>query len=357
MRAKHLRLSRIRLRTEPTALAAGPDTTVNQHEWPEASAYGSQEHASSGRPRDGYVLLVVIAVSVLVITALGTLAKQSLRRGLEAADAERSLQKRWGAFTLERVLLVDAPKVFALLEETAAKLTPGVPPPTTIRAALTLNGVTFDLLLADEDAKLNLNTLYHHVGEQRTQQAISEIVGPGAGSTMRLVPAVKPMMMSRESRRTTQESEEDGAELMIPDAFRSWGEIFDLGSMEAQIGSDAALPNLTTDITCWGTGQLNIRRASDQAILAVASSVVQDGGAQRLLTRYRESPKATLGVLLQTEISSQRNRDQLSTMLSEASTNFSVWIDASAKGSGSQRWFAVMRRDEEGVTRQTRFAH
>ncbi len=127
--------------------------------------------------------------------------------------------------------------------------------------------------------------------------------------------------------------------------------------METQIGSDAALPNLTTDITCWGNGQLNFRRASDQAILAVADSVVQDGGAQRLLKRYRESPTATLSVLLQTEISGQRNRDQLSEMLSETSTNFSLWIDASAKGSGSQRTFAVMRRDDEGVTRQTKFAH
>jgi hypothetical protein len=307
--------------------------------------------------RDGYVLLVVIAVSVLVVTVLGTLAKQSLRRGLEAADAERSLQKRWGTLTLERALLAKAPKIFELREEIAAELTPGVPPSTTIRTALTLNGVTFDLLLADEDAKLNLNSLYHHVGEQQTQQAISKIIGPGTARTLRLVPAVKPLMLSRESQRNTLESDENDTEPIVPDAFRSWGEVFDLGAMEAQIGSDAALPNLTTDITCWGTGQLNIRRASDQAILAVAGSVVQDGGAQRLLKRYRESKTASLSVLLQTEISGQRNRDKLSRMLSETSINFSVWVDASANGSGSQRTFAVMRRDEEGVTRQTKFAH
>ena len=112
----------------------------------------------------GYVLLVVMAVSVLVITVLGTLAKVSLRRGLEAADAERSLQKRWGALTLERAMLANAAKVFEVQEE-LAKLTPGVPPPATIRAALTLRGVTFDLLLGDEDAKLNLNSFYHHIGQ------------------------------------------------------------------------------------------------------------------------------------------------------------------------------------------------
>lgn len=323
-----------------------------------------ESHISTLRPRrpmqrrraGGYVLLVVIAVSVLVITALGTLAKQSLRRGLEAADAERSLQKRWGALTLQRELLAGAPIVFEQQEELAEKLTPGVPPPNAIRSALMLGGVTFDLLLADEDAKLNLNALYHHVGPLRTRQAISQVVGVAGTRSLRLIPASDPMLVPRQM--TQAESESTGDEdVPILDAFRSWGEVFDLGALETQSGGDVALPNLTTDITCWGNGQLNIRRASDQAILAVAGSVVQDGGAQRLLQRYRSSKSPSLAVLLQTEISGGRNRDRMSSLLSETSTNFSIWIDASSKGDGSQRYLTVMRRDEEGVTRQTRFAH
>ena len=77
----------------------------------------------------GYVLLVVIAVSVLVVTALSTLAKQSLRSGLQAADAQRSLQQRWGAHTLQRAMLAKAAEVFELREKIAAESNPGVPPP------------------------------------------------------------------------------------------------------------------------------------------------------------------------------------------------------------------------------------
>jgi len=309
------------------------------------------------RRRQGYVMLVVMAVSVLVITVLGTLAKVSLRRGLEAADAERSLQQRWGALTLERALLAKAPKLFELQEELAAKLTPGVPPPSTIRSALTLRGVTFDLLLGDEDAKLNINSFYHHGGERRSEQVVSQIVGAQLVRAIRLAPAAEPRMIAREAQRISPESDENDNEPDIPDAFRSWGEVFDLGALEAQTRSDASLPNLTTGLTCWGTGQLNFRRASDQAILAVAGLVVQDGGARRLLKRYRESPTASLAVLLQSEVSSQRNRDALSKLLSETSTNFSIWIDASSKGRGSIRHFTVTRRDEEGVTRQNKFLH
>ncbi len=314
-----------------------------------------------GRQRQhGYVLLVVLAVSVLVITALGTLAKLSLRRGLEAADAERALQMRWGAVTLERAILAKAPEVFQQREELAAVQTPKVPPPPSIRAVLTLGNVTFDLLLGDEDAKLSLNSLYHHAGPAKTGQAVSRIVGPAVGRAVRLVPAVEPLLIAREGKRNSLQSDDESPDEEAPpiaDAFRSWGEVFDLAALENGTRSDAALPNLTTGITCWGNGQLNFRRASDEAILAVAGSVIQDGGARRLLERYRSSPTSTLGVLLQTEVSGGRNRDELRKVLSETSTNFSLWIDASSQAIGSRRSFTVMRRDEEGVTRQSKFLH
>jgi hypothetical protein len=75
------------------------------------------------------------------------------------------------------------------------------------------------------------------------------------------------------------------------------------------------------------------------------------------LMRYRDHPTATLAVLLQTEVSAQPKRDQLAKLLSESSTNFSVWIDASPKVRSSVRQFTVTRRDEEGVTRQNKFSH
>lgn len=307
----------------------------------------------SARTKSGYVLLLVLAVSVLVITTLSTLANLSLRRSLAAADAQRSLQQRWGAVTLERAMLARASEVFQLQEELAAERTPGVPPPSSIRAALTLNGVTFDLLLGDEDAKLNLNALYHRNGLGSTQRALADIVGPSQSVALR--PAASALLIAAQMPSRTRGGNLDSEQAEeIPDAFRSWGEVFDLTSLHRQ--GQAALPSVTTGITCWGTGQLNFRRASDQAILAIARSVVQDGGARRLLQRYRNNPAASLGVLLQTEVSNQQNRQRLLELMSQSSTNFSLWVDASSNSGRSHRQFTVMRRDEEGVIRQSKFS-
>ncbi|TWU58094.1 hypothetical protein [Rubripirellula reticaptiva] len=309
--------------------------------------------------RKGYVLLVVIAVSVLVITVLATLAKVSLRRGLEAADAERDLRSRWGALTIERVVKQAIPKVFDDQEKIYAEKSPEIPPPATIRAAVTLSGITFDLLLGDEDAKLNLNAMYHHAGPMKTQQAIERVIGRAVPGTIRLIPAVEPLQLARENKRLKEPSSEDGetAEPELPAAFRSWGEVFDIGELERQARSPVALPNVTTGISLWGNGVLNIRRASDEAILAVVGSVVQDGGAQKFLKRFRENPTVTLGVILQTEVSGQDNRDQITALISETSTNYSVWIDASSRSGTRLRTFAATVRDETGITQHTRFAY
>jgi hypothetical protein len=315
------------------------------------------------RGSKGYILLTVIAVCVLVVTALGTLAKLSLRRALEASDAERSLQQRWGAITIERTMLRKAPLMFQQQEELIAQAAPGSPTPTTLRAVLRLGDVTFDVLVGDEDAKLNLNALYHYGGLVKTDQAIAKTGGPTVGFAKRLLPAVEPLRIERASPRLSRSKLDDEAEeppeneLEQPDAFRSWGEVFDLAALDAGLARDASLPNLTTGMTLWGNGQLNFRRASDEAILAISGLVVQDGAARRIIQRYRESPTATLAVLLQSEVTSEPDRKRLGELMSESSTNFSIWIDASARGGGSLRSFTVMRRDGEGVIRQTKFLH
>ena len=316
----------------------------------------------SHRKRGGYVLLVVMAASVLVVTVLGTLAKTSLRRAIDATDAHRSLQQRWGALTLQRALLERAAKIFELREKFLAETAPNDPPPPFIREAITIGDVTFDVMLGDEDAKLNLNALYHQVGNSGTERAIGAIVGPDVAQVARLLPTAPPQSRSREQTKMSLSSEdedeaEEEEEKSRVDVFGSWGQIFDIARLNAVVGSDLALPNVTTGITCWGSGQLNFRRASDEAILASFRSVVQDGGARRILQRYRQSPTATLQVLMHLEISRDEHRERLSRLVTESSNNFSIWISATSKTGRGLTEFTVARRDDEGITRFSKFAH
>lgn len=311
---------------------------------------------SRRKPASGYVLMTVIAVSILIITCLSMLARQSLRMGLQAADAERLLQKRWGTLTLQKVMLANADRIFSIRDQQRSLQAPNTPPPPVLRSKFVLGEVTFDVLLADEDAKLPLNTLYHHAGLKKTEEKISQVAGPTARLATRLAPVVAPMQLAREKRRAsiTDDVPEETDEY-VPDAFRSWGEVFDLTSLN-QTTNHAALQTNTTKLTCWGSGQLNLRRASDNSILALTSVVVQDGKARRILQRYRSNPTATLAILLQSEVSDQQERRQLQSILSETSTNFSIWIDAYSKTGAALRTFTVMKRDADGIAQKQRFS-
>ena len=143
------------------------------------------------RSHRGYVLIAVIAVLVLVITVLATLTRISLRRALAAADARVRFQQRVASQSIERVVLPKASGVFSFLQEQAEqerqRTGQNVPVPRLLRSAVTMSGVTYDVVIADEDAKLNLNQVYHLIGPERTQNVVSDMVGPAAARSLRMV--------------------------------------------------------------------------------------------------------------------------------------------------------------------------
>ncbi len=318
-----------------------------------------------GQPRRGYVLLLVLAVLVLLVTALAQLSTISIRRALAAADAQVRLQQRVGAESIERALLPRAAALFDTRQQAAEQQlqfgeTTGPLDSSRyrIRDAVTFGGITFDVVLADEDAKLNLNRVYHAAGKSRVDQAVRDLVGPIAARAARTLPAVRPIPESPLGGRDESEDAADQAAAAeeIPRAFRSWGEVFDLRRLAAVSGSDAALPNVTEQITCWGGGALNVPRASDEAIRAAAACILSDGAARRLVSRYRDNPAVPLEVLLVGEATSESERIALRRLLGQSSTHFSLWLDASTPARRSLRRFSVMRLTDDGITTNERFS-
>ncbi|WP_182866112.1 hypothetical protein [Stieleria mannarensis] len=316
---------------------------------------------NSKRRRSGYVLLAVLAVMVLMVTVLAALSDHSLRRALAAADARIRLQQRLGAQSIERALLPEAAKVFDRLEAQADAASQingvAVPPVKQVRGAITIGGVTFDVVLADEDAKLNLNQVYHMTGQRRTEAVLAKVLGPIAARAVRLQPATRPMTAALvDSGEGNREGNSEQPVTEIPRAFRSWGEVFDLSRLSSGLGSDAALPAATGDLSCWGGDGLNVRRASETSIQAAVACVLSDAGARRLVSRYKDNPKTSLAILLQQEAKTETERMRLGRMLAETSTHFSLWIDASAVARRSLRTFSVTQTDQDGFTQNERFS-
>lgn len=319
----------------------------------------------SGCP-NAFVLLVVIAVLVLLVTALSMFAQASLRRGLAASDAHRRLQVTWGQRSLRQTVLARAAEVFDAREEryfeqlkqSGAAQPPSLPRPS-IRDAITLNGVTFDLMLGDEDSKVDLNLIYHHGGADKVNQWLRDFLG-ATSAAVALRPGVDPGKIEREQKKQTFRDESEDEDQQAPPpvrrAFRGWGEVFDLGRLESITGSPDSLPPLTAEMTIAGTGQINLSRATDEAVRTTGQSVLGDGGSQRLLLRYRSNPTIAAESLLQVEVSNEQNREQLASLIQQSGESYSLWIDVSTTGGHRRRQWVTSRSSEDGSRRIERFA-
>ncbi|MEM9587062.1 MAG: hypothetical protein AAGA03_07245, partial [Planctomycetota bacterium] len=263
--------------------------------------------ALNGPSKPGFVLLVVIAVFVLVITLLGQLARISMDRSLAAADSEIALRGRWANRSLESVLLSRAAKRFDELEQQAAKT--GTLPQSVLRDRLVLGGIAYDLLLADEGAKANVDAIYHMAGRDGATRMLSETLPLAFGPAIALSPATKPQQFEstgptsklRRGNQLNEDDEDAGDEpTEVPRAFRSWGEVFRLPLLR-EMPDPIDLPTATLSVTLFGNGQLNLKRASDQAILSTLSPVIQKSAAQRVLSRFRDNPRIAGEVLLLNE--------------------------------------------------------
>ena len=141
------------------------------------------------RSSRGYILLAVLAVSVLITTVLATLAKTSLKRAVASGDAQRRLQQRWGIHSLQRTILKRAPKIFEIYDKAILERDPDAELPTSLRQSINMGGVTYDLLLGDEHSKVNLNTIAHARGLNQTERIVKEMVGLDAADSVRLLPS------------------------------------------------------------------------------------------------------------------------------------------------------------------------
>ncbi|MCC9599469.1 hypothetical protein LOC67_02770 [Stieleria sp. JC731] len=311
-----------------------------------------RSNASQTR-HQGFALLAVIATAVLMVTVLATLSKHSLKRALAASDAAVRFQQRWGMSSIESTLLPHARKIFEQSEKVTTE-NPDAFAPRQIRSIITLGGVTFDVALADEDAKANINTIYQAAGPQRANMIVTELLGPPSNLAMRLAP--NPAAATFPIEPTDVENEDDSA-IEIERAFRSWGEVFDESALTVVTGQQAALPQITQEITIFGGGAINLKRASDRAITAIASCVLSRAGANRLVSRYRQNPTMSAEQLIQQEAKSTTEKTRLRKMIAESSQHFSLWIDASAPPRGRMRSLAITRQADDGITVNERFAY
>ena len=138
----------------------------------------------------------------------------------------------------------------------------------------------------------------------------------------------------------------------MPPALTSWGQVFDMRRRSAN--ARWALPQLTSRLTCWGPGRVNVGRAPVEVVADACRAVISEGAARQIARDYRDDPRVGLKRLIERSGANSREQRLLTELLTEQSACYSLWISA---GHGRTRFqqFVVAERDEEGVLRTREF--
>lgn len=255
--------------------------------------------------RSGYVLVMTLLLVGLCGAVLARLAQHGLSQALAASRAAAELQEEWARKSCRLALL---PRVERLLESAAAatehdKL--GWPYPDSIKAQFRLGRAECAVVLADEQARPNLNLLHTERPEQTPMIASSPFRGTGSRPlNVRLSPSLVPP--STPSARY----------------FDSWGQVYDL----TRAGGDfRSLRVAASQLTCWGNRRLNVARASDQALELVASLAL-NGPEVRALVEARQGYSGDLHEMLAQVDVPGRKKARLRRLLTDRSSCFSMWL-------------------------------
>ena len=202
---------------------------------------------------------------------MAAVARHSLLLALAGAEAQESLQRRWGAVSCQRAFLERAEDILKqLADDPSQDADPQKPHPDHATARIVLGGMVFDLLLADENAKVNLNAIYRLRNVDEVRRIVRESADAGGRLEVRLLPL----------RTKSTQSDQP--------VFESWGQVFAMNRMAQDRPVPEQLMAATTQTTCWGDGRLNLLRASEWRIERLCRMVVAPTAIDRLLEWRRQ---------------------------------------------------------------------
>src|SRR5687767_4145203 len=101
--------------------------------------------------RRGYVLVTSLGLLVLAATLLVSMGSLSMDRAMQAREAQEELQRRWGRISAQRPVLPNVERILARLERKKQG------PVASHRVSIALGAQRVELVLADEQAKANVN--------------------------------------------------------------------------------------------------------------------------------------------------------------------------------------------------------
>ena len=255
--------------------------------------------------RRGFVLIVVLLLITVTALSLGSLVRRSLQIAAHAAAAQEEFERRWQTVTLTQALLTNAEAILAMrIEEGAADGNRSrVRQSAGREGRIDAGRFRHRFVLADENARVNVNMILREAPD-----SLSPVLH-------RLLPAESRAaltILEPPRRRAGREP------------VRSWGQV-----IRPKVSGTAAarlVQNATRNLTCWGSGRINVFRASDEAIAAAGQVLLAPGVTDRLLQARSDAPADSVETLIARMDLRTEDRLRLQRLLTDRSDCLSLWL-------------------------------
>lgn len=310
---------------------------------------------SRQRRQYGFALLLTLLLVMVAAMALVAVARQSATKALAARDAADALSRRWAVTSCRATLL---PRVEPLMQEAdTVEMTRDdetsrdlLPPPRRANrwVSCELAGVRYELVMTDEQAKYNVQTIAAYYGKQDVRQTLrdfaeSNVIGDdNQAMLVRLTPMVGRDVAGRLviAGPNSEESEE---------VYAGFGQVFPGASPSDLLGTPDQ-PGPVAWVTLWGDGVLNINRAPTRVMDLVLEPILSDEGIDELIDEIERDPAATVRSLIDRLDRVDADRRVIAqNMVTQHSACFGLWVVAHGP---TRSWYAFSVIDTTEPSRQ-----
>jgi len=252
---------------------------------------------------------MVLAILVIASTVLAATIRRSSREVMDAGTAMQNLQLRWGTLSL-RQLCMASPQSELVAPES------GEPLPC-LHKTLKLGNLSFHLVLADEQAKANVNMLAARYGDS---DALSILT--------RLQAQLRPIAYAQGS----------GAGRIR----QSWHEVFEYRHPRELVDWAGLQPSISDRVTCWGSGRVNFKTASSEILQTTLADVLSEADIAKVHELTVARPSCTLEEVFGLLQLTAQDAAKVRSVLTDRSDCFSLWVIAQGP---TRSWYRLYVRN------------
>lgn len=274
--------------------------------------------------KSGFALLMTLFLVLLVGVSLVSLARRSMIEAMVSQTDVEELQRRWAIKSCQSTLLGRVEKLLDSAERGEWK-NDELPtsyanhPMAKAHVKCKLANLDYELILTDEQSKLNLNHLAKEMSRAELQLIVERLIAKfvDAGNHQ--------FRLNLQMLPTGDNGPTKNGDLLKVGAY---DQVFEK-ILPEYLAGNTQVSGLTDAITFWGDGKVNLRRAPTAVIEQMCQKALGKDVVRALIAARNQNPDRDLSVILN-EIKDidEEQKTIASDYLTDRSCCYGLWVIA-----------------------------